>query len=125
MNWSGQGAGGFNPASTSIQLAQDVSFLAEFDVDAPWPLRPVMTEENPVDPDPLYPRNHGYAFEGYYFDDAFIPTFMYRTGDVTIEDRSAPQVNDEITLLVRTLEFTGPRSTNSVVPGPDRRDRVN
>ncbi len=108
VNWSGQGAGGFNPASRATQLAQDVSFLGAIEADVPWPLRPVMTEENPVDPDPLYPRNHGYAFEGYYFDDAFVPTFMYRSGDVKIEDRSAPRVSDNTTVLVRTLEFTAP-----------------
>lgn len=108
VNWSGQGAGGFNPASRATQLAQDVSFLGAFEADAPWPLRPVMTEENPVDPDPLYPRNHGYAFEGYYFDDASVPTFMYRSGDVKIEDRSAPDVRDDTIVLVRTLEYTAP-----------------
>jgi len=108
VNWSGQGAGGFNPASRAIGLAQDVSFLGGLDADDPWPLRPLTTEENPVDPDPLYPRNHGYAFEGYYFDDAFVPTFMYRSGDVAIEDRSAPDVGADSAVLVRTIEFTAP-----------------
>lgn len=110
VNWSGQGAGDFNPASRPIQLAQDVSFITDLG-DREWPLRPVMTDENPVDPDPLYPRNHGYAFEGYFFDEAFIPTFMYRCGDVAIEDRTAPEMVDDRVQLARTLAFTAPGAT--------------
>ena len=54
--------------------------------DAPWPLRPVMTKENPVNPDPLYPRNRGYQFGGYQLDKDGVPTFLYRTGAVTVAD---------------------------------------
>jgi mono/diheme cytochrome c family protein len=56
INWSGQGSGDFNPASRSIELAQDVSFATLADENAPWPLLPVMTKEAPTNPNPLYPK---------------------------------------------------------------------
>jgi len=112
----GQGSGGFNPAARAVTLAQDVSFCELPDEKAAWPLRPTMTKEAPVNPDPLYPRNHGYQFKGYYFDDASIPTFMYRTGkagDISVEDRAAPAgasavASNEKPTLVRTLKFSSP-----------------
>ena len=61
-----------------MALAQDVSFYRLADEQTPWPLRPVMTQKEPVNPDPLYPKNRGYQFKGYYLDDESIPTFMYR-----------------------------------------------
>jgi hypothetical protein len=69
-------------------LAQDVAFLQLQDAADPWPLRPQRTDEQPVNPDPLYPRNHGYAFLGYSMDEAFVPTFRYRCGDIEIHDKS-------------------------------------
>ena len=107
---SGQGSGGFNPAGKFVALAQDVSFYALPDEQTAWPLRPVMTKEAPVNPDPLYPKNRGYQFKGYYMDDASVPTFMYRSGDIEIEDRSAAQVADKKPRLVRTLTFDSPRN---------------
>jgi len=115
----GQGSGGFNPAARAVTLAQDVSFCELPDEKAAWPLRPTMTKEAPVNPDPLYPRNHGYQFKGYYLDDASIPTFMYRTGkagDIGVEDRAVPAgsghagavASNEKPALVRTLKFSSP-----------------
>jgi mono/diheme cytochrome c family protein len=109
VNRGGQGSGGFNPAAKSVQLAQDVSFFALADEKAAWPLRPVMTKEAPANPDPLYPKNRGYQFKGYFMDDASVPTFMYRSGDVAIEDRSAAEVKDKTLRLVRTLTFDSPQ----------------
>ena len=45
-----------------------------------------MTKEQPVNSDPMYPRNRGYQFGGYQLDKDGVPTFLYRTGAVTIED---------------------------------------
>jgi mono/diheme cytochrome c family protein len=104
----GQGSGSFNPASRHVPLAQDVSFFALADEKSPWPLRPVMTKDQPVNPDPLYPKNRGYQFKGYYMDDASVPTFMYRSGDIGIEDRSAPGA--EKGRLVRTLTLDSPKA---------------
>ena len=117
----GQGSGGFNPSAPAIQLAQDVSFAELKDGKAPWPLRPVMTKEAPVNPDPLYPKNLGYQFKGYYLDDAQVPTFMYRFGDVEIEDRTAPEQTNESLQLVRTFKFNSPSKKGALVSSPDCR----
>ena len=66
-------------------------------------LRPQMTKENPVNPDPLYPRNRGYRFEGYQLDADGVPTFLYRTGAVSVADRSHAAVSNRLNGLVRTL----------------------
>jgi hypothetical protein len=110
VNRSGQGSGGFNPAAKFAALAQDLSFYNLADEKTPWPLRPVITKEAPVNPDPLYPKNRGYQFKGYYLDDASVPTFMYRSGDIEIEDRPAAQVSDKKLRLVRKLTFDSPRA---------------
>ncbi len=120
VNWSGQGSGDFNPASEPITLAQDVSFATLADENAPWPLMPVMTKEAPVNPDPLYPKNVGYQFRGYYLDELSIPTFQYRSGTIAIEDRCDAVVNDAVASVVvasdvqrtlkRVLQFDSPAS---------------
>ncbi len=108
VNRSGQGSGEFNPAGRYVQLAKDLSFFDLADEKAAWPLLPVMTKGAPVNPDPLYPKNCGYQFKGYHTDDASIPTFMYRSGDIAIEDRSAAETADKKLRLVRKLMFDSP-----------------
>ncbi|MCC6512134.1 MAG: c-type cytochrome [Pirellulaceae bacterium] len=108
VNWSGQGSGDFNPANQSIQLAQDVSFAALEDDNAPWPLLPVMTKEAPANPNPLYPKNVGYQFRGYFLDKLFIPTFQYRSGNLEIEDRTVAIGGDGNRMLQRVLKFDSP-----------------
>jgi mono/diheme cytochrome c family protein len=108
VRWDGQGAGGFNPSGAALLFAQDVSFCRLPGDDAPWPLRPHMDDEHPVDPDPLYPRNHGYRFRGYSLDESSIPTFRYASGDVSIEDRSEVDSTGERPVLQRTLRFASP-----------------
>lgn len=104
-NWQSQGAGDFNPAARAIELAQDLPFLRiVFSNDEnergpsatrdkmilaqlkAWPLMPVTTKENPVISDPLYPKNYGYAFQGYAFGEDGNPTFRYELGKVEVED---------------------------------------
>ena len=106
---SGQGSGAFQPASRFIQLAQDVSFCELTDEESPWPLHPTATKDHPIDPDPLYPKNHGYQFKGYYMDEASIPTFMYRSGEIEIEDRSIADTSGKHPLLRRTFAFSSPQ----------------
>ena len=108
--WGGQGAGNFNPKARAIELAQDVTFYRLAKADAPWPLRPHMTKENPVNPDPLYPRNLGYRFEGYQLDADGVPTFLYRTGAVSVADRSHAVVSNRLNGLVRTLQLDAPKA---------------
>mgnify|MGYP004237773325 FL=1 len=107
--WDGQGAGGFNPASRPIQLARDLSIFTLGDHKKPWPLKPFMDDENPVNPDPQYPRNLGYRFRGYYLDEEKVPTFMYSMQEIYIEDRSVAILDGERPVLRRTLTFTIPR----------------
>lgn len=110
VNWSGQGSGDFSPASETITLAQDVSFVALVDEDTPWPRLPVMTKEAPTNPDPLYPKNVGYQFRGYSLGESSIPTFRYRSGSIDIEDRSVAIGTEEKRQLKRVLQFDSPMS---------------
>jgi mono/diheme cytochrome c family protein len=105
---SGQGSGAFRPAGPFVGLAQDLSFFDLKDEKAAWPLRPVMTKEAPVNPDPLYPKNCGYQFKGYYMDEKEVPTFMYTSGGVAIEDRSIAKADGRKLKLVRTVSFDAP-----------------
>jgi len=106
VGWGGQGAGSFNPRSRAVALAQDLSFHALPNSDAPWPLLPVINKENPVNPDPLYPKNLGYQFLGYSLDEDFVPTFAYRIGDVGIEDKSTSVIKEGQAILNRMLSIS-------------------
>ena len=121
VNWSGQGSGDFNPASEPITLAQDVSFVQLADENAPWPLLPVMTKEARTNPNPLYPKNVGYQFRGYFLGELSIPTFMYRSGTIEIEDRSVAAGTDEQRQLKRVLQFESPIAANRLVSRTHRR----
>ena len=110
VGWGGQGAGSFNPKARAISLPQELSFHASSKKLLDWPLLPVMNKENPINPDPLYPKNLGYQFKGYSFDDAFVPTFEYRFLDIEIEDVSITVLKDDKTVLKRTLSFHSPKS---------------
>ena len=103
--WDGQGAGGFNPLARPVRLAQDLSLYRLKSDEEPWPLKPYMDEENPVNPDPQYPRNHGYRFGGYYFDEEKVPTFMYSVGELSVEDKSVAILDGERPVLRRTLSL--------------------
>ena len=108
VRWDGQGAGDFDPASRAIALAQDVGFCRLDTPEAPWPLRPHMDDDHPLNPDPLYPRRLGYRFGGYFLDEESVPTFMYRIGEVAIEDRSIAGVSGDDAALVRTVRLASP-----------------
>lgn len=110
VNWSGQGSGDFSPASEPITLPQDVSFVALAKENDPWPLMPKMTKESPANPNPLYPKNVGYQFRGYYLDKLLIPTFRYKSGNLEIEDRTAAISHDAQQRLKRVLHFDSPTS---------------
>lgn len=108
VNWSGQGSGDFNPAADPITLPQDVSFATLADENAAWPRMPVMTKAAPVNPDPLYPKNVGYQFRGYFLGDTSIPTFQYRSGTIEIEEQSSAIGTNDQRLLQRVLKFDSP-----------------
>lgn len=110
VGWTGQGSGNFTPSERAIQLPQDVAFLSK--AADPWPLASVRTKENPINPDPLYPRQHGFAFQGYSIGENGVPTFRYKCGDVEIGDSSAPTAGSNPTSLRRTLTFNSKSATN-------------
>jgi hypothetical protein len=107
--WRGQGSGNFIPASPSVRLAQDVAFLT--DLPEVWPLKPQRTKEKPVNPDPTYPSQHGYAFKGYSMGEKGVPTFRYLCGEVSITDTAVTTGGKAPTALRRTLSFTSPKAT--------------
>lgn len=110
VNWQGQGAGDFSPVGKPVQLPQDVAFLQSSQPPEPWPMRPVTTKENPVNPDPLYPHNHGYQFVGYSLDEkaSSVPTLDYRCGDILIHDKSVASLEASVKALRREFRFTAP-----------------
>lgn len=107
-NWRSQAAGDFSPASPAIALAQDVAFRQLKNEEEPWPLYQVTTKEEPVNPEPLYPKNHGYTFKGYFFDPNGNPTLMYRCGEIAIEEKSEV-VGKKV--LRRDFHFDSPSET--------------
>ena len=70
---------------------------------------PVMTKEARTNPDPLYPKNIGYQFRGYALGESSIPTFMYRSGSIEIEDRSVAAGSEEKQSINRVLRFESPK----------------
>ncbi len=106
VGWRGQGSGNFTPASPAIQLAQDVAFLTK--LPEVWPLRPIRTKEAPINPDPTYPSQHGYAFQGYSIGEKGVPTLSYRCDEVAIEDISIAAI--QTSTLNRTLTFTSTKA---------------
>lgn len=109
VGWRGQGSGNFTPLSPTVQLARDLAFLPE--LKDPWPLQPVRSKEVPVNPDPLYPRQYDYAFEGYSIGENGVPTFRYRSGEVSIQDSSVTLADKPPGALRRTLTFDTPKAT--------------
>ena len=119
VGWGGQGAGNFNPRGRAIELAQDVAFYRLAKDDAPWPLLPKMDKENPVNPDPLYPRNRGYQFKGYQLNANGVPTFLYRTGPVEVEDTASVVVTNSMNGLVRMIRFESAKDETVSFPRAD------
>ncbi len=110
VGWRGQGSGNFIPKSPVIPLPQDVAFLSKLP-DA-WPLRPIRTKEAPVNPDPTYPSQHGYRFQGYSIGENGVPIFRYLCDKIAIEDTSFPVVGTQSPTLRRTLTFQSKERTN-------------
>ncbi|QDV07209.1 Cytochrome c [Planctomycetes bacterium Poly30] len=105
VNWNGQGAGDFYPRTEATALPRDVAWLEQITDDTPWPLRPITTEEEPINADPTYPRQHGYRFHGYRLDAYGVPTIRYEVNGVAIEDRITPIELDGRYLLRRQISL--------------------
>ena len=113
-NWRSQAAGDFKPVGKVASLFQDVAFI-EGEIPEQWPLRPITTKEEPENPDPTYPRQHGYAFKGYFFGEKGTPTFLYKCGDVEISDQlKILKLSDDKNGFSRTFEFISEKSTTLI-----------
>ena len=59
--------------------------------------------------DYLFPLDHGYAFRGYFVDKAKRPTFMYRYGDVRVEEFFEDLLDaKKVAYFRRTFTFDSP-----------------
>jgi len=87
VGWNSQGAGDFNPAGRPIQLAKDLGIVRLENDDAPWPLMPKMSKEQPVNPDPTYARKHGYQFGGYMLTKSRHPIVLYSVDGHNVLER--------------------------------------
>ena len=110
VNWNGQGAGSFNPKSRAVRLSEDVTFCRLESADQAWPSAPRMDDEQPINPDPLYARDQGYRFRGYFLGELDTPTFMYSSGSVEVEDVSRVVQIEDRTVLRRELHLVAPAS---------------
>ncbi len=106
VNWNGQGAGDFNPRERTEDLARDTAFVRLGSPNEAWPLMPLRTKEVRVNPDPTYPWQHGYRFQGYRFDEGRVPTLRYEVDGAAVEDRSIIATVDGRTALERKLTLT-------------------
>ena len=61
-----------------ISFPPGIPFHQLKSMDAPWPYKGKTNY--------LFPHDHGYQFRGYYLDKQKRPTFMYRYGQIAIED---------------------------------------
>jgi mono/diheme cytochrome c family protein len=81
--WKGDFAsvdnGSFNPRGTDqIAFPPGIPFHRLKSLDDAWPYKGKTNQ--------AFPQDHGYEFRGYYLDAKRRPTFMYRYGDIAVED---------------------------------------
>jgi cytochrome c553 len=81
--WKGDFAsvdnGSFNPRGTAqIAFPPGIPFHRLKSLDDPWPYKGKTNQ--------AFPQDHGYEFRGYHLDAKRRPTFIYRYGDITVED---------------------------------------
>jgi len=93
-HWGGRGAGFQGPLGDNVLALPAGVDLAQLPRPAAaWPDKSA--------------KELGYRFDGYRLDEMRRPTFLYRIGDVVVEDHFEPESKSEFTPLVRTLRFTG------------------
>jgi mono/diheme cytochrome c family protein len=103
VSWRGQAPGNFNPAERSVNFSKGIPF-AKLSNDLKWPEMPSKEGKRKENPAPMFVRERGYKFKGYYYDKKKNPVFMYNFGNVEIED-SLEYSDGEI---VRTLKLKSP-----------------
>ncbi len=106
MLWSGEFAnadsGSFHPRGTNrISFPPGIPFHRLQSPDDHWPYKGKTNH--------TFPQDHGYQFRGYRLDVLRRPTFMYRYGEIAVEDffEDLPAATGE-TFFRRTLRFDAP-----------------
>ncbi|MFQ3650858.1 MAG: c-type cytochrome [Gemmataceae bacterium] len=100
-HWTDRGVGYEPPAGDNIlRLPGGAPFAKLATPDAAWPSDDV--------------RKLGWSFKGYRLDDKERPTFLYRLGEMAVEDFPAPEVKGKQTLLRRTFTLTAPAGTTDL-----------
>lgn len=100
VNWRGQAPGNFSPAERATIFNSGIPF-ASLNDNEKWPMRAKIEGKDRLNPDPLFVKNHGYQFKGYYTENDLV-VLMYKYKAINIEDRLV--VVDKNTLK-RTIKF--------------------
>ena len=104
--WKGDFAsvnhGSFRPRGTDrISFPAGIPFHRLASMDAPWPYKGKTNY--------LFPHDHGYQYRGYFLDKEKRPTFIYRYGEIAVEDFFEDLLDDEgKAYFRRTMTFAAP-----------------
>ena len=97
--WEGRGGAAYGPLGRDvINLPPGPAVALLPSDDAPWPIAHDRRQ-----------RNLGGEFKGYRLDAQRQPIFMYRLGDVQIEEQPLPVPREGGVVLARKFHLTGPQ----------------
>jgi cytochrome c553 len=104
--WKGEFAnvdhGSFRPRGTDrIVFANGVPFHRLASMDDPWPYKGKTNY--------LFPQDHGYQYRGYFLNKEKRPTFLYRYGEIAVEDFFEDLLDEDgKAFFRRTMTFSAP-----------------
>jgi mono/diheme cytochrome c family protein len=100
-HWTDRGVGYEPPAGDNIlRLPTGVPFAKLTDPGATWP-----GDDS---------RKAGWVFKGYRLDDKDRPTFLYRQGEMTVEDLPLPEIKGKESVMKRSFVVTAPAGTTDL-----------
>jgi mono/diheme cytochrome c family protein len=98
-SWSARG-------SDRVELPQGIPFHRLKSLDGNWSYKRKT--------DYLFPEDHGYKFKGYYLDAQQRPIFMYRYGEINVEEFFEDRIDDaDRSFFRRTFTFEVPESAKT------------
>jgi hypothetical protein len=98
-HWNGRGVGFEPPLGDNVlKFAEGASFAQLESNVAEWPKTP--------------PKEMGYQFGGYHLGEARKPTFLYRFGDVSVQDYPTPTGEIDAYTFRRTLTLSAAKPTD-------------
>lgn len=109
--WKGEFAnvdnGSFSPRGEErIEFPAGVPFHRLASLDGPWPYKGKTNY--------LFPQDHGYQYRGYFLDQERRPTFLYRYGEIAVEDFFKDLLDEAgKAFFRRTLTFAAPTRQES------------